>query len=148
PRLFLCRFPLILSVLLSLGNAPPSAAQGAHDLPPHGSQKPPLTADQIVLHLQENNNKMELALHKFHDTRVYRVHYTGFFGTRDAEAVVSYRYASPDHKEFVVLSQSGAKFIVNHVIRALLDGEKEAAAEEHRRRTALTAANYDFTLAE
>jgi hypothetical protein len=113
-----------------------------------GAQKPLLTAEQIVTRLQERNRQREVALRKFHGTRVYRVHYDGVFGTREAEAVVNYSYTSPNQKEFVVVSQSGAKFIQNHVIKGLMDGEKEAATDEHRQRTALSAKNYNFTLAE
>lgn len=76
--------------------------------------------------LQEKNRDRELALRKFQGTRIYRVHYVGVLGMRKAEAVVSYRYVSPNHKEFVVLSQSGSKFILSHVIHGLLEGEKEA----------------------
>jgi hypothetical protein len=111
-------------------------------------QKPTLTTDEIVSRLQAKNHERELALHKFQSTRIYRVQYHGFFGTREAEAVVSCKYVSPNQKEFVVLSQTGEKFIVNSVIKGLLEGETEAASEENRQRTALSARNYNFTLAE
>jgi hypothetical protein len=62
--------------------------------------------------------------------------------------LVSYNYVSPTEKEFVVLSESGAKFILNHVIKGLLGGEKEAATEENRKHTALDTTNYNFTLAD
>jgi len=62
--------------------------------------------------------------------------------------LVSYNYVSPTEKEFVVLSESGAKFILNHVIKGLLEGEKEAATEENRKHTSLDTTNYNFTLAD
>lgn len=124
-----------------------AAAQEPSNPPVLSTQKAALTAEQIVSRLQEKNHEREMALRKLHGTRIYRVHYEGFFGTREAEAVVSYDYASPNHKEFVVQSQTGAKFILNRVIKGLLEGEKEAATEEHRQRTALSGRNYNFTLA-
>ena len=56
-------------------------------------------------------------------------------------------YHAPNSKEFKVVSQSGSKFIIEHVFKKLLEGEQEASNEENRRHTALTAENYDFTLA-
>ncbi len=73
--------------------------------------------------------------------------YRGFPSDRDAEMVVSVSYRAPDSKEFKVLSQTGSKFIIDHVFKKLLEGEQEAANEENRRDTALSTENYDFTLA-
>lgn len=140
---------LLLGTTLPLWNPSVATAQHLADNPPVETfQKPALTADQIVSRLQEKNHQRELALRKLQGTRIYRVQYHGFFGTREAEAVVSYNYVSPNHKDFVVQSQTGAKFILNYVIKGLMDGEKEAATEENRQRTALNTKNYNFTLAE
>lgn len=137
---------LLLCSVLALTNARTAASQESASAHPGASQKPALTADQIVTRMQEKNHERELALRKLQGTRVYRVEYRGVFGDREAEAVVGYNFASPDSKEFVVVSQSGSKFIFDHVIKGLLDGEKEAATAENRNRTALSPQNYDFTL--
>ena len=137
--------------VLALFNARAAIAQESVD-PPADTipkiDKPALTADEIAGRLQDKNHQREVALQKFQGTRIYRVHYQGFFGTRDAEAVVSCTYVSPNTKEFVVLSQSGTKFIINHVINGLLEGEKEAAIGENRQRTSLSSKNYNFNLDE
>jgi outer membrane lipoprotein-sorting protein len=73
--------------------------------------------------------------------------YTGFPSDREAEMVVEVTYRSPDSKTFSVVSQSGSKIIQDRVFKKLLEGEQEAANEENRRSTALTAENYDFTSA-
>jgi hypothetical protein len=126
-----------------------AAAQQQADPPLDDAvQKPALTADQIVSQLQERNHEREMALRKFQGRRIYRVQYHGFFGTRNAEAVVDYKYAAPNDKQFAVVSQTGSKFMMDHVIKGLLDGEKEAATDENRQRTALNTVNYNFTLAE
>lgn len=145
------RFPsgavsLLLCSSLALASARGAGAQESVSTQADAPQKPALTADQIVSRMQEKNHERELALRKLQGTRFYRVEYRGFFGNREAEAVVGYNFASPDNKEFVVVSQSGSKFIFEHVIKGLLDGEKEAATPENRSRTALSPRNYDFTL--
>jgi hypothetical protein len=62
--------------------------------------------------------------------------------------VVHMAFRAPDSKEFSIVSQSGLKFINEHVFKKLLDAEREASANpESRRRSALTAENYEFTLA-
>jgi len=107
-----------------------------------------LTADEIISRLQERNHEREEALREFKGTRVYRVQYHGFFGTHEAEAVVRYKYVSPNTREFTVLSQSGSKFVIDHVIIGLLSAEKEAGTQDNRQRTALSTANYNFALAD
>jgi hypothetical protein len=73
--------------------------------------------------------------------------YTGFPCRKEAEIVVSARYDAPNAKEFTIVSQSGSTFIVNKVLKRLLESEKEASTDEHRSRTALNDRNYDFQLA-
>jgi hypothetical protein len=112
-------------------------------LPPHTS----LPVEQIVKRLQENNAGRSAALGQYEATRVYRMQYRGFPSDRDAVMTVSMTYSAPNSKEFKVVSQSGSKFVIEHVFKKLLEGEQEASNEENRRHTALTAENYDFTLA-
>jgi outer membrane lipoprotein-sorting protein len=107
----------------------------------------PLSAEQVAKKLQENNAQRAAALNQFNGTRVYRMRYTGFPSDREAEMVVDVTYRSPDSKTFSVVSQSGSKIIQDRVFKKLLEGEQEAANEENRRSTALTAENYDFTSA-
>jgi len=133
---------------LALLKALPAAARQAD--PPAvvvDAQKPPLTVGEVVTRLVERNREREEALQKFQGTRVYSLKYTGFLGTHSAEMTVSVNYTSPDNKDFTIVSQSGTKFIVDHVLKGLLDGEKEAANPENKQRTALNASNYEFTLA-
>lgn len=107
----------------------------------------PLTVQQVVKRLQENNAERAAALDQYEVTRVYSMQYRGFPSDRNAEMIVSMVYHAPNSKQFSVVSQSGSKFIIDHVFKKLLEGEQEAANEENRRQTALTTENYDFTLA-
>jgi outer membrane lipoprotein-sorting protein len=60
---------------------------------------------------------------------------------------VNMTYRAPDSKEFAVVSETGSKFVIDHIFQKLLEGEQEAAGEENRKQTALSTENYDFTLA-
>jgi hypothetical protein len=107
----------------------------------------PLTVDAVVGRMEARNRERAAALRKYEGTRIYRMQYRGFFGSHDAEMIVSVK-ASPQGKQFTVESQSGSKFIIDHVFKKLLDGESEATTEEARQRTALDSRNYDFTLVD
>ncbi len=104
-------------------------------------------AGQIAQKLQERNAERAAALDQFKGTRFYRMQYRGFPSDRDAEMVVNVTYRAPDAKEFQIVSQSGSKFIIDHVFKKLLEGEQEAADSENRRNSALTTENYEFTSA-
>lgn len=139
-----CNRAALLGVLILCGYISFSAAQS----PPSSVrvQNAPLTADQVITNLVEKNKERAQALHEFQGMRIYRMQYRGFPGDRDAEMVVKAAYQSPASKEFTVVSQSGSKFIIDHVFKKLLEGEQEAQDEENRKRTALDTTNYDFVL--
>jgi hypothetical protein len=109
--------------------------------------KAPLPVEQVVRKLQEKNAQRAAALGAFNGTRVYRMQYRGFPSDRDAEMMVNVTYHAPDSKEFAVVSATGSKFVIDHIFQKLLEGEQEAASEENRKQTALSAENYDFTMA-
>jgi hypothetical protein len=106
---------------------------------------PLLTADQVAHNLELSNQARNKALHHFEGTRTYTLHYRGFPSNHDAEMVVTISYQSPSTKEFKVVSQSGSKFIIDRVFNRMIESEREAAQDQSR--NALTASNYQFTLA-
>jgi hypothetical protein len=113
----------------------------------YSAQNAPLPVEQIARRLQERNRQRAAALDQFSGTRVYRMQYRGFPSDRDAEMVVNVTYHAPDAKDFSVVSQTGSKFVIDHVFKKLLESEQEAANEENRRDTALSTDNYEFTSA-
>ncbi|MGB6026269.1 MAG: hypothetical protein WA578_11345 [Candidatus Sulfotelmatobacter sp.] len=115
--------------------------------PTHTAENALMPVEQIARRLQERNTERAAALYQFNGARVYRMQYRGIPGDRDAEMVVNVTYRAPDAKEFSVASQSGSKFVIDHVFKKLLEGEQEAANEENRRNSALTTENYEFTSA-
>ena len=114
--------------------------------PPASATQPPHSAEEVVNNLQQRNRERAVALRQFRSTRIYRMQYRGFPSNRDAEMVVKMEYQSPAKKEFTVISQTGSQFVINHVLRKLLEGEMEATDAENQRRTALTTENYDFQM--
>jgi hypothetical protein len=107
-----------------------------------------LSVEEVVRNLQQRNAERSAALKRYESTRVYGMRYLGFPSDRSADMVVHMNYQAPNSKEFSIVSQSGLKFIIDHVFKKLLEAEKEAAAnDESRRRTALTAENYNFSMA-
>lgn len=105
-----------------------------------------MTAKEIVARMAENNRKRRQELQSYTGQRQYHLLYTGFPGRREADLVVTVKYEAPDNKEFTVISQSGSRFMINHVLKKLLETEKEAADERSQESTALTEDNYEFEL--
>ena len=112
------------------------------------SADPPLalTPEQVVKNLVQRNLERAQALTAYQGTRIYRLDYQGFPGSRSAEMTVDVRYRSPATKEFVVRSEKGSRLLIDRVFRALLQNEKEALSEENQARVALTNDNYRFTM--
>jgi outer membrane lipoprotein-sorting protein len=109
------------------------------------SQKSP-TAEEIVARMGVRNAERQAALEHYASERTYRVEYKGTGGKHSAEILVHAEYRAPDQKRFVVISQSGSKFICEKVLRRLLEGEQEAMQKMNRMQTTLSPENYDVEL--
>ena len=107
----------------------------------------PLTTEQVVTNLVQKNFERAQALMSYEGTRIYRLEYHGFPGSRDAEMVVDVKYQAPATKEFTIRGETGSKLLIEKVFKKLLQTEKEALAEENQKRTALNPDNYQFTMA-
>src|SRR5205085_1904470 len=107
---------------------------------------PRLTSDEIVGNLVRRNLDRARSLPAFRSTRIYRVDYRGFPGSRSAEMVVDMQYSPPGAKVFSIRSQTGSKLLIDRVFKKLLEAEKEASDPENQRRTALNRENYAFSL--
>jgi hypothetical protein len=123
-----------------------TTATALSDIPGAGS-RPLLTTEEIVTKLVDRNLQRARALSAYQGTRVYRLEYRGFPGSRSAEIVVDVEYRSPGTKEFRIRSEKGSKLVVDRVFKRVMQTEKEALSEENQRRVALNQDNYQFTLA-
>ena len=132
-RLIRSRFLIYpaLAVLVSVAAAQPT------DPPAH------LTADQIVQQMDQRNLLRAAELQSYTDLRHYAVAYHGFPNLQ-ASMVVEASYQAPDTKSFHILSTTGPRLLVDHVLKKLLDAEQEAAL--HPDEASITPSNYTFTL--
>jgi hypothetical protein len=105
-----------------------------------------LTSEQVVKKLVQRDLERAQALAAYQGTRIYRLDYQGFPGSRSAEMTVDVRYRSPATKEFNVRSEKGSRLLIERVFRALLENEKEALSEENQARVALNNDNYRFAM--
>jgi outer membrane lipoprotein-sorting protein len=136
---------MALPIVLGLASVP--CAMTAQDGAPASSTRPsPLSLEQVLANLEQRNAQRAAALEQFEGKRTYRMQYRGFPGDKDAEMVVKVSFRAPNSKEFTVISQTGSKFVSDHIFTKLLEGEQEALKAENRHDTALTRQNYDFEL--
>lgn len=106
-----------------------------------------LSLNQVLNKLEEHNAKRAAELQQFDGKRIYRMQYHGFFKDRDAEMVVKVHFTAPDSKEFTIVSETGSKFVIDHVFKKLLEAEQRATSGNKRHETELCRENYDFSLA-
>lgn len=135
---------LALSLLLGFGVSPGAFAQPSDTLAavPHVR----LSSEEIVTNLIQRNLERARALGAYQGTRIYRLEYHGFPGSRAAEMTVDVKYSTPGTKEFSIRSEKGSRLIIDRVFKRMLQSEKEAAAEENQSHVALNRDNYKFTL--
>jgi len=123
--------------LLIAGSCVPMRAVDANT-----SGAPPV--EVIVEKMQAANLLRAEALLGYSGRRVYKVDYHGFPSGRHAEMIVEAVYSSPAQKDFRIVSESGSKLLLQHVLYRLLDSEKEALQNANRKQTAMNTENYTF----
>ena len=133
-----------LCLLLSLIAAPAAAQPTSETL--LSVPRVQLSTQDVINNLVHKNSERASALGAYEGTRIYRLEYHGFPGSRSAEMIVDVKYRSPETKEFIVRSQTGSKLILNKVFKRMLESEQEAVSKENQRRVALTPENYRFKL--
>ena len=136
-----------LAIVIGLAATPHLATAQQSAVAGVSAQAASLSLEQVITNLEEHNAQRAAALEEFEGKRVYRMQYRGFPSDKDAEMVVKVTFHAPNSKEFTVVSQTGSKFVIDHVFKKLLEGEQEAAKGDNRNDTALTRQNYNFELA-
>ena len=105
---------------------------------------PRLNLTQVMDKLVEKNSERAEALQKYQNRRYYSLDYTGFPASFHAEMVVDMIYDAPATKQFKIVSQKGPQWIIDRILKRLLEAEQEALSEENRERVNITPSNYDF----
>lgn len=136
---------LVLLLLTGIGLSQAAGAQ-LSDMPA-ASLPAPLTAEEIVAHMVRRNLERARALEAYEGTRIYRLEYRGFPGSRSAEMTVDVKSRSPETKEFSIRSKKGSQLVIDRVFQRMLQSEKEALTQENQSRVALNTDNYRFALA-
>ena len=108
---------------------------------------PKLRVEEVVANLVRRNLERAQALGAYEGTRIYRLEYRGFPGSRSAEMTVAVKYRSPGTKEFSIQSEKGSQMLIERVFQKMLQSEQEALQEENQARVALNNDNYQFALA-
>ncbi len=104
-----------------------------------------LTPDQVVTQLVRHNAERANALGSYRSRRLYTVDYVGFPIHLHASMLLDMTYTAPDKKEFTIISKSGNEWLVDRVLKRLVESEREASEGDNWKRNALTTQNYNFT---
>jgi hypothetical protein len=113
-----------------------------------GPGQPRRPLSEVVERLTEKNAERAKALERYTSRRTYRLDYTGFPSSMHAEMVVNMSYTAPATEEYSVVSQSGPKWMINMVLKRLIESEQESIEPKNRASVQITNQNYSFTMLE
>ncbi len=134
----------VLLILISTGIWQPLIAQ--QPLTSTAELPVALSGEEVVSRLIQRNLDRAKALGAFQGSRVSRLEYRGFPGSRTSEMVVDVEYHSPATEEFNVRSAIGSKLLIEKVFKKLSQTEIEELTPKSQSRVALNNENYSFTL--
>jgi hypothetical protein len=101
------------------------------------------SSDAIVQRMVERNAIRAEHLKYSFSHRHYHVEYHGFGRSMDASMDVEATYSAASGKSFRVIDQSGSHVLLDHVLKKLLDTERD---DSRSHEAALTPQNYKFRL--
>jgi len=107
----------------------------------------PLTADQVVSKLVQENESRAKLLEAYSSLRVYHLE-CHCVSHKVADMVVRANYEAPDKKTFTILSESGSGTVRNRAFKKLLEAEEESMRAENQQRSAIAPENYTFQIVE
>jgi hypothetical protein len=102
------------------------------------------SSDEIIAQLLLHNQLRDAQLKQYSVVRTYEVRNRE--GKLSAQEIARMDYQAPDKKVFQKTSEAGSGFVRHHVFERLMRSESEAAAGKEHHDSALTPANYIFTL--
>jgi outer membrane lipoprotein-sorting protein len=104
-----------------------------------------LTGDQVIEKVLERNRLRNEQLQRYSAVRTYEIR--NLEGKLAAQAVVRVDYRAPDKKTFNKTSEKGSGIVRHLVFDRLIQSESETSSGREHRNSAITTANYTFTLA-
>lgn len=115
------------------------------ETPARGIRSPMrLSTDDVIAKMLEHNRLRNYALHRYSEVRTYEIKNPE--GKLAAEAVVRVTYEAPDKKTFDKTSEEGSRIVRHLVFDRLMQSEGETTSGHEHHDSAITTANYDFTL--
>lgn len=104
-----------------------------------------LSGDDIIRGMLEHNRLRNEQLQRYSAVRTYEIRTVE--GKLAAQAVVRVDYEAPDNKRFKKTSEKGSGIVRHLVFDRLLQSEGETSSGREHHNSAITPANYTFTLA-
>ncbi len=101
--------------------------------------------DEIVNKLLDSNARRNAALQAYQGMRVYELEYQGFPAVhKHAQMTVRVIYHYPHQRELTIVSESGSKVLLNHVLHKLIAVEQETSGEKEHADSEMNRVNYRF----
>jgi len=104
-----------------------------------------LTGDDVIARMLQRNRLRNEKLRRYSAVRTYEIRNPE--GKLAAQAVVRVEYQAPDKKTFNKTSEKGSGIVRHLVFDRLIQSESETSSGREHHDSAITSANYTFTLA-
>jgi outer membrane lipoprotein-sorting protein len=104
-----------------------------------------LTGDAVIAQMLQRNLLRNQLLQQYSAVRTYEI--KNLEGKVAAQAVVRVEYRAPDKKTFSKTSEKGSSIVRHLVFDRLIQSESETSSGREHHNSAITTANYAFTVA-
>lgn len=104
-----------------------------------------LSATAIIERLSEHNHRRNQLLASYQVARRY--HLKNELYGKEVVMEVEVGYRAPDKMSFEIRRWVGSSFLAGRVFGRMMEGERKSLQAKNRRRSAMTAENYEFRLA-
>jgi Outer membrane lipoprotein-sorting protein len=104
-----------------------------------------LTGEEVIARMLERNRLRNERLKRYSAVRTYEIRNPE--GKLAAQAVVRVEYQAPDKRTFNKTSEKGSGIVRHLVFDRLMQSESETSSGREHHDSAITSANYTFTLA-
>jgi outer membrane lipoprotein-sorting protein len=144
-RLVVVAFILGVASAASIAQGQSFASQTAEEAALSGNTAPVgLTGDDIIARMVERNRLRNEQLQRYSAVRTYEIRNPE--GKLAAQAVVRVDYRAPDKKTFNKTSERGSGIVRHLVFDRLIKSESETSSGREHHDSAITTANYSFTV--
>jgi hypothetical protein len=140
-------FVLAATPAASVAQSQSFAGKTAEETAPSGYTAPVrLTGDDIIAKMLEHSRLRNEQLQRYSAVRTYEIRRLD--GKLAAQEVVRIDYRAPDKKTFEKTSEKGSGIVRSLVFDRLIQSESETSSGREHHDSAITTANYTFTLAQ